>query len=58
MKFELREAQEREKQFIKIVKSSPELLAALDMDESSMLEARVPVKPQEEILVSSKMVPI
>ena len=58
MKFELREAQEREKQFIKIVKSSPELLAALDMDESSMLEARVPVKPQEEILVSSKLVPI
>ena len=58
MKFELREAQEREKQFIKIVKSSPELLAALDIDESSMLEARVPVKPQEEILVSSKLVPI
>lgn len=60
-KYELRLAQERENQFIKIIKKSPELVRMLDMEDSSILDNKVPeYKPkQNEIaLVSSKLVPI
>ncbi|CDW91560.1 UNKNOWN [Stylonychia lemnae] len=61
MKYELRMAQEREHQFIKIIKKSPELVRMLDMEDSSILDNKVPQykpKPQEIALVSSKQVPI
>ena len=38
MKYELKEAQERERQFIKIIKQSPELMRALELEDSSILE--------------------
>lgn len=42
MKYELRQAQERENQFIKIIKKSPELVRMLDMEDSSILDQKVP----------------
>lgn len=42
MKYELRMAQEREHQFIKIIKQSPELVRMLDMEDSSVLDQKVP----------------
>lgn len=42
MKYELRLAQERENQFIKIIKKSPDLVRMLDMEDSSILDTKVP----------------
>jgi len=38
MKHELKDMQEREKQFIKIIKRSPELMSMLDQEDSSILD--------------------
>lgn len=38
MKNEMREAQEREIQFIKIIQKSPELMRVLELEDSSIIE--------------------
>lgn len=60
MKHEMREYAERERQFIKIIQTSPELMRALDMEDSSMLEQRNKslIKEKEVAIVSSKQIPI
>lgn len=41
MKEELKLATEREKQFIKIIKKSPDLVSILDMEDSSFLDEQI-----------------
>ena len=54
----MREAYEREKQFVQLIRHSPEILQMLDIEDSMLEDPPKPSLPQEQTVVSSKQVAI